>query len=133
MGLKISSDVKYKSSDKPKDIVLLSSPLPGTSVSSDSSVQLVLSSGEKREKSISIDIDLPESDFDQDTNSTLTVYVDGVLDESKTTTLDTSYITRKTFTFKGSQGIKNIRIKLNDELYKVFELDFDNMAYRIIQ
>ena len=133
LKLKVSPDVQHKQSDKPKDIVLLSSPLPGTSVPVDSSVQLILSSGEKKEKAISINIDLPEDEFALDPTATLTVYVDGILDETKTTTVDTSYITSKTFTFKGSKGIKNIRIKINDELYKVYELDFDNLVYKTIQ
>ena len=131
VGLKISSDIQYKSSSKPQDTVLLSSPLPGTSVNSGSSVQLVLSSGEKQEKNISIDVQLPE--FPEDIHEvTLTVYVDGILDNSKTVTIDPLFKKSKAFSFKGSSGTKNVRIKINDQLYKVYEIDFDNLSYKAI-
>ena len=130
-GLQVSSDVQYKPSSKAQDTVIISSPLPGTAVNSGSSVQLVLSSGEKREKSISIDVDLPELPDDLH-EATLTVYVDGVLDESKTVTVDPSYKKSKVFTFKGSQGVKNVRIKVNDHIHKIYEIDFDHSSYKVI-
>ena len=119
-GLQVSSDLKYEKSDKDKDTVILSSPLPGVSVPSGSSVELTLSSGEKREKIIEIPIDLPS--IGKDLN--IKVYIDSELDKSKTTTVESS-CTKKTFRFKGTQGVKDVRIKINDTLYRVYELNFD--------
>lgn len=124
LGLKVSSSVKYEKSDKPKNTVILCSPLPGNSVKVDSSVDLTLSSGEKKEKTLELNVDLsgfPSTGGDLK----ITVYVNGERDDSKTTTVDSSYTLSKSFKFKGSQGTKEVRIKINDELYKVYKLDFD--------
>ena len=121
LGLTVSSNVKYEKSDKEKDVVILCSPLPGVSTQSGSSVELTLSSGEKREKTLEVNVDLPSTGGDLN----IKVYVDGELDNSKTTTVDSSYTFSKSFKFKGSQGVKEVRVKINDELYKVYKLDFD--------
>lgn len=112
LGLKISSDIKYEDSDEKKDTVISIDPLPGVYISHDGTVKLTLSSGVKKEKTIALNVDwsdLPE--FHEDVN--IKVYVNGELDSEKSTTVDSS-VTNKTFYFKGTQGTKKIKVKINN-------------------
>ena len=122
-NLSVSSDIKYENSDKEKDTVILTDPLPGISVSSGSSVKLVVSSGEKKEQRIPLTVDW--SDDKQFTDDvSIKVYVDGELDRSKSTIVDSS-VSRKTFYFSGRHGKKSVKVKINDDIVKLYEIDFD--------
>ena len=122
-GLK-TGDISYKASDKAKDIVILTDPLPGVTLSGGDKVNLVLSSGAKKESSLGLVVDLPAGDEE----ITLTVYIDGVLDDSYTRTANPSSTSEVKYTFKGSSGKKNIQIKADGTLYKSYILDFDKKA-----
>lgn len=124
-GLQVG-DVKYKDSAKAKDTVLLSDPLPGVSVESGSKVGLTLSAGSKREHTLSVEVDVPESSEDIE----FTVYIDGKLNSSYTKTVDPS-TPAVTFEFKGS-GKKNVKIKADGQAYKSYELDFDKETVKEI-
>jgi serine/threonine-protein kinase len=120
-GFKFSTDVTYENSDKPKDTILTSDPLPGVTINLGSLVKVTASSGIKKDKIIEIPVDLPliASDI------TLKVYIDGTLDSSKTVTVDPSSSDKKVFSFSGKQGKKEIRIKIDNYLYRAYEIDFD--------
>ena len=118
-GLQVG-DVKYKDSTKAKDIVLLSDPLPGVSVESGSKISLTLSSGGKKDRTLVVEMDVPESSEDIE----FTVYIDGKLNSSYTRTVDPS-TTTVSFKFTGSSGKKEVRIKADGQAYKSYTLDFD--------
>ena len=95
----------------------------------DAAQQPVLSSGTRKEKEIEIKVELP-ADIPE---AKLEVYVDGTLDASRSTTADTSFKTSVTFTFKGTQGTRDVRIKLNGQPYKSYEINFDDSSFREIE
>ena len=119
-GLKVSDNVSYENSDKPKDTVISMDPLPGVSVNKDSSVKLTVSSGVKREKSLSVSVDLPSEITHE---ITVTTYVDGVLEETKKVV--PSYNGTYVYQMKGTTGKKTVNINLDGSQYRVYEVDFD--------
>ena len=119
-GLKISDNITYEDSDKAKDVVISTNPLPGVTVNSGTSVSLVVSSGIKREKSIDVTVDLPKS---VNQKISVVVYVNGV--QYKSDEVNPSYDGNYTVTLKGNTGKKNINVDLNGKSYRVYEVDFD--------
>ena len=63
-------------------------------------------------------------------NCFITIYVDGVLQSNMSTVVDASFVEVVNLLFKGNRGIKLARVKLNDEPYKSYCLDFNNQTYR---
>lgn len=120
-ALGLSVDTKYESSEKEKDTVLLSDPLPGISVSEGEKVLLTLSSGETKKGTLSVTLEINSTSNE---DNIIKVYVDGELDRSKTVCLDSS-VTSKTFHFTGS-GTKEVRFTINGEEAAVYSLDFTN-------
>lgn len=124
-----SVETKYDNSSKDKDTVILSDPLPGVSVASGSKITLTLSSGQPRNNQVSLTLDWSnDKKFKED--ATIRVYVNGELDRSKTTTVDSS-VTRKSFSFSG-RGKKEIKFKINNEIVRIYEIDFDNSMVNLI-
>ncbi len=119
-GLKVSDNVSYENSDKPKDTVISMDPLPGVSVNKESTVKLTVSSGVKREKSLSVSVDLPSEITHE---ITVTTYVDGVLEETKKVV--PSYNGTYVYQMKGTTGKKTVNINLDGSQYRVYEVDFD--------
>ena len=120
-SLKVSEEIVKEKSDKEKDTVIKTSPLPGTEVKEGSSVKLTVSTGEALQKTVSVYVDLP-SDVTKEV--TLKVYIDGVLDSSKK--IIPAYSGTYTVTVKGSSGKKSLVINLDDQKYRTYEVDFDN-------
>jgi len=120
-NLKVSEEITKEKSDKEKDIVIRTSPLPGTEVKEGSSVKLTVSSGEALQKTVSVYVDLPQ---DVTKEVSLKVYIDGVLDSSKK--IIPSYTGTYTVTVKGSGGKKTLVVNLDDQKYRTYEIDFDN-------
>lgn len=119
-GLKVSDNIIYENSDKPKDVVISTNPLPGVEVDKDSTVTLVASSGVKREKTVEISVDLPTQ---VNYEITLTAYVNGVLDTTKKVV--PAYNGSYTLYLKGTSGKKTVNVNLNGAQYRVYEVDFD--------
>lgn len=121
-GLTIDNNYTYKDdSTQPKDTVVETSPLPGTSVAKGSAVKLVLSSGKKSEKTIPVYVDLPKG-VTHDIK--LQAYLDGVLFNSAT--VNPSY--NSTYSvpgLTGTSGKKTLTIQLDGQTYRVYTLDFD--------
>jgi beta-lactam-binding protein with PASTA domain len=119
-GLKVSDNIVYESSDKPKDTVISTDPLPGISVGKDSAIKLTVSSGVKREKNIEVAVDLPSN---VNKNVTVTSYINGVLDSTKT--VNPSLYGTYSLYIKGTSGKKTVNIYINKSPYRVYEVDFD--------
>ena len=120
-GLSVS-ETKYEPSNREKDIVILSDPLPGVAVSPGTGVVLTLSSGIKKQKTVSLTVDWSDQEPFKD-DVILKVYVDGELDSSKTTIVDPS-VTRKVFQFQGTEGEKEIKVKFNDAFTRTYYIEF---------
>ncbi len=119
-GLTIG-DVSYRDdSDKAKDTVLETDPLPSVPVAKGTAINLVLSSGVQSEKTIEVYIELPQGIND---DITLKAYIDGTLHDTKT--VNPSYVNMYQMTFTGTSGQQELTIQLNNQKYKVFTLDFD--------
>lgn len=119
-GLKVSDDIAYEASEKAKDIVISTDPLPGISVGSGSSVKLTVSSGEKKEKTIDIDVDLPKS---IQRSVKVVANVDGrIIKSDEVVPADLpSYVV----SIKGSSGKKTLNIYVENQKYRSYEVDFD--------
>ena len=119
-NLKVSEDITVQDSEKPKDTVLSTDPLPGTTVSKDSVIKLTVSSGKKKEKTIEVSVSLPKTDNE----ITVSSYIDGVFESTKK--IIPSYSQGKyTVNVNGSSGKKKVSINIDGKLYKVYEIDFD--------
>ena len=119
-NLKVSEDITVQDSEKPKDTVLSTDPLPGTTVSKDSVIKLTVSSGKKKEKTIEVSVNLPKTDNE----ITVSSYIDGVFESTKK--IIPSYSQGKyTVNVNGSSGKKKVSINIDGKLYKVYEIDFD--------
>ncbi len=122
-------ETTYDDSQKDKDTVILSDPLPGVPVELGSKIKLTLSSGQSKEHKVSLTIDWSnDKKFKEDI--IIRVYVNGELDRSKTTTVDSS-VTHKSFNFSG-RGKKEIKFKINNEIIKIYEIDFDKYEVNLI-
>ncbi len=119
-GLKVYDNIVYESSDKPKDTIISTDPLPGVSIGKDSVVKLTVSSGVKREKNIEIVVDLPST---VNKNVTITSYINGVLDSTKT--VNPSLYGTYSLYVKGTSGKKTVNVNINGSQYRVYEVDFD--------
>ncbi len=119
-GLTIG-DTRYEDSDKAKDTVILSDPLPGTSVEGSSKINLILSSGSQKERALVVKVPVPDSSDAIE----FTVYIDGEQDSSYTKTVDPTATSIVTYKFKGTTGKTKVAIKSNDQPYKSYTLDFD--------
>lgn len=118
-GLQIGN-MTYENSDKAKDTVILTDPLPGCEVPEGSAVDLTLSSGSQRESKLYVVVKLPT---DVSTGITLEAYVDGRLDQTKA--VNPSLISQTSFAIKGTSGKKTVDVHMQGVLYKSYELDFD--------
>lgn len=124
-GLKVADQIIYEDSDKLKDVVITSDPLPGVSVNAESSVKLTVSSGVKREKSITINVDLPkEITYEIPIKS----YLDGKLYDSAS--IIPSEVKNGIYTLevKGKTGKKTMVVSLSGKQYRIYEIDFDASA-----
>ena len=121
VGLTVDQKIIYvDDSDKAKDVVIETSPLPGVKVAKGTSVQISVSSGKKSEKSIDIFVQLPK---DVTHDISLKAYLDGTLSSEKT--VNPSYNGVYQMSFKGSSGQKTLIIQLDNQKYNVFTLNFD--------
>ena len=126
-GIKVSGSIIYENSDKAKDVVLSTEPLPGVTVEKDSAIRIMASSGKKKEKNFDITIDLPDINYPV----TMSVY-DGnkrIIFETVNPAYGKNYSIPNGVT--GTTGTKIIRVKLDDKLYREYEIDFDSSSNNI--
>ena len=60
---------------------------------------------------------------------TINPYIDGVLQTSMIKTVDTQSVSACDFSIRGKVGKKTLSIKVNNHLYKTYEVDFDSRSY----
>lgn len=118
-GFKVSESIAYEESDKAKDTVLSTDPLPGVSLPKDSQIKITVSSG-KKEKTIDVKIKLPTEVEDE---VEIKSYIDGSRYSSDTVipSEKKEHIIKVT----GKTGTKDIVIRINDLNYKKYRIDFD--------
>ena len=120
-GLTVDPEVVYvDDSDKAKDVVIETNPLPGVKVAKGTPVKISVSSGKKKEKVIEIYVQLPKNVTH---DITLKAYLDGTLSSEKT--VNPSYNAVYQMSFKGSSGQQTLIIQLDNQKYNEFVLDFD--------
>lgn len=118
--LKVSDEIIYESSDKVKDTVISSDPLPGVSVPSGSAVKLTVSSGIKKDRTIEINVDLPSS---VKRNVRVVSYINGVMNRSDEVV--PAYSSSYVVSVKGNSGKRTINVDIDSQKYRVYEVDFD--------
>lgn len=128
-GLKVGTVTTREDAVKAKGTVLETTPLPGVKVDKGTSVNIVVSSGTKPEKSVDVFIQLPKN-ITKDIQ--LKAYLGNELQTNKT--VNPSYNDGIfQMTFKGSSGQKQLIIELDGSKYNVFNLDFDKGEASLVE
>lgn len=122
-GLKVSDDIRTEDSEKSKDTVIATNPLPGVEVSEGSYVTLTVSSGRQREKTIPIYVDLPSS---VNYKVTITSYIDGVFNTSQQVL--PAYNATYTLNITGTSGTKMVNVDIDGKQYRVYKVNFDSSS-----
>ena len=107
-------------SNKAKNTVLESSPLPGVKVEKGSKVDLVVSSGVKPTTTVTVYVQLPK-DVNHDIQ--LKAYLGNELLDQKT--VNPSYNDIFTLSVQGTGGQKQLIIQLDGHRYQVYTINFD--------
>lgn len=126
-GFKVSGNAVVEKSSKAKDTVLSTNPLTGVEVEYGATIVLTVSSGEKKDKNVSIYVDLPSSVTREVSMKT---YVDGVLDSSNSKTIVPAYNTTYTLVVSGSSGTKSVVVNLDGQQYRSYEVNFDTESVK---
>lgn len=108
-------------SDKEKDVVIETNPLPTVQIEKGKAVAIVVSSGSGFEKTITVPVLLPK---EVTHDIALKAYLGNELQQEKT--VNPSYNDVCQLTFTGTSGKKQLIIQLDGSKYKVFTLDFDS-------
>lgn len=116
----IVGQIKTVDSDKAKNVVIETNPLPTVQVAKGSAVAIVVSSGGQTQKTITVPILLPK---EVNHDIALKAYLGNELQQEKT--VNPSYNDVCQLTFTGTTGKKQLIIQLDGNKYKVFTLDFD--------
>ncbi|HEX3040172.1 MAG TPA: PASTA domain-containing protein, partial [Caproiciproducens sp.] len=119
-GLTVGEITTKDDSDKPKDTVLETNPLPGVKVDKGSAVKLTVSSGKKSVKTITVFVKLP-TEVTHDIK--LKAYLGNELQPEKT--VNPAYNDVCQLTFQGTSGQKQLVIELDGSKYAVYNLNFD--------
>jgi eukaryotic-like serine/threonine-protein kinase len=127
-GLTVGEITTKDDSNKAKDTVLETNPLPGVKVDKGSAVKLVVSSGNKSVKTITVFVQLPK-EVTHDIK--LKAYLGNELQPEKT--VNPSYNDVCQLTFQGSSGQKQLIIELDGNKYNVFNLDFDTGVPSLVE
>ena len=122
-GFKVIENINYQESDKAKDTVLSTDPLPGVTLPKDSQIKITASSG-KKEKTIDIKVKLPtEVKNKVDIES----YING--SRHSTDTVIPSEKKEHVIKVTGTNGTKEIIVRINDFDYKKYKIDFNSGKY----
>lgn len=129
-GLKVSENVVKEKSSKPKDTVISTDPLPGVEINEGTAVTLTVSSGESQERTLKINVDLPSS---VSREVSMKVYVNGVMDAGNSKTVVPAYNSNYSFSIKGSGEAKSVVVNLDNQKYRVYELNFNQEMVRLVE
>jgi beta-lactam-binding protein with PASTA domain len=127
-GLTVGEIVTKDDSDKPKDTVLETDPLPGVKVDKGSAVKLTVSSGNKSVKTITVFVKLP-TEVTHDIK--LKAYLGNELQPEKT--VNPAYNDVCQLTFQGTSGQKQLVIELDGHKYAVYDLNFDTGVPSLVE
>ena len=119
-GLKVIDNIIYETSDKEKNTVISTDPLPGVTVSKNAQVKITASSGVKKERTIEVPIDLPAG---VEYEITVSSYINGVFESSKK--VIPAYNGTYTVYVKGTSGKKTLNVNIDGSQYRVYEINFD--------
>lgn len=122
-GLQVEYTVDEEST-KPKDEVLLQTPLYGGKVEKGYKVNLVVSGGKELESTVNIYVDLPPAETNR---VSLTVIVNGVVDETNSKSVVPKYNNTYTISLKGT-GKATVVIELDDKPYREYTVDYTNKS-----
>lgn len=123
-GLRVGK-ITYRDDSRIKGTVLEVSPSAGTSVTQNTSIDLVVSSG-ATEKTANITIDLPKVSHDV----TIYVYLDGTQYQSPVTVNPELKGYSYNLSITGKSGVKTLSIKIDSTSnYRVYSLDFDKGSW----
>ncbi len=111
-------------SDLPKGTIISQSPTSGVSVNEDSFINVVVSAGDGQLDKLRLTIPMPNIDRDISVQGMM----DGVITVSEV--LNPSEVTQWKPIFEG-EGVSNIQIIVNNDVYQVITLNFDEKTYRI--
>lgn len=122
-GFKVSESIAYEESDKTKDTVLSTDPLPGVSLPKDSQIKVTASSG-KKEKTIEVKLQLP-------TEVKNKVEIESYIKGTKNSSDIVIPSEKKEHIIKvtGINGTKDIVIRVNDLNYRKYKVNFDLGTY----
>ena len=120
-GLVVGNVTPEDDSGQPKDTVLYTDPLNGVEVDKGDTVNLIVSSGETSETTVTVYVPLPvEVTHDIE----LKAYVDGSLADEKT--VNPSFNNVCTLSYSGTKGEKKeLVVTLDGSKYRTYTLDFD--------
>lgn len=124
VGLSVNN-ISYTNSDEVASGRVVSvTPGVGTEVKKNSTVDIVISEGAKKESELNVQVNLPSG---VDGEMTLDSYVDGSLYYSTTVTSS-----QRTFSLgvKGKSGTQTLKIYLDDQLYAEYTVDYSNGTVR---
>ncbi len=122
-GLTVGEKKYQDDTGKDKDTVVKSDPLPGVKLNKGDTVNLYLSSGKSSAQPVNVYVDLPQ---DVTHDIVLKAYLDGILQEQKTKTVNASYNPQAQLTFSGLTGKHTLTVTLDGNKYRVYTLDFDS-------
>lgn len=127
-GFTVGEITTKDDSDKPKDTVLETNPLPGVKVDKGSAVKLTVSSGNKSVKTITVFVKLP-TEVTHDIK--LKAYLGNELQPEKT--VNPAYNDVCQLTFQGTSGQKQLVIELDGSKYAVYDLNFDTGVPSLVE
>lgn len=105
-------------------------PLPGVEINEGTAVTLTVSSGESQERTLKINVDLPSS---VSREVSMKVYVNGVMDSGNSKTVVPAYNSNYSFSIKGSGEAKSVVVNLDNQKYRVYELNFSQETVRLVE
>ena len=111
-----------------KDEVVRQNPLQGSEIPADYEIVVVCSKGAKKEKSVSIEVDLPSDVTDE---VKLTVLVDGAIDSDNSKSVIPAYSPYYTINVKVKDDA-NIVVLLNDEKYREYKVNYDQNSVDLV-
>lgn len=117
-GFKVVENIIYEESDKSKDTVISTDPLPGVNLPKDSKIKITASSG-KKEKTIDVKIKLPAEVKNK-------VEIESYIDGSRYSSDTVIPSEKKEHVIKvtGTNGTKEITVRINDLDYKKYRINF---------
>ena len=105
-----------------KDEVCVQNPVGGSRISLDYGVKLLVSKGEKKEKSVTLRVDLPTTETNE---VPITVYIDGVKNDEYSKNVVPAYST--TYTIKAKiKDDATVLVLLNGQNYREYFIDYDD-------